>query len=192
MSTAKNIITPEFRLSYPQLLTPKRNELNGKDEFSLVALFPKGADMSALKKACEDALAEKFGADYRKIKNLKTPFRDQGEKEKDGVLPAGHVKGAVFMNLRTNIKPGVVDASVQPIIEAGKIYGGCYAKASVRPYAYDQKGNKGVALGLVNVQITRDGEPFGAPRVAAEKEFVAVEGAGTSNEDASDLFGSLR
>jgi hypothetical protein len=179
-----NVITPKFRVSYPNVFTPKLNDLNGKNEYSLVALFKKGEDLTALKKAAEACLVEKLGADKTKWpKNLKSPFRDQGEKEKDGALPAGYEEGAIFLTLKSSQKPGLVDASNQDIIDPVEFYAGCYARASIRPYYYDQKGNKGIAFGLQNLQKLADGEPLGGARVKASDEFEPVAGG-----DAGGLF----
>lgn len=172
-----NVMTPEFRASYPKVFKPEVNQLSKKTEYSVVALFKKGEDLSALKKAAEDALVEELGADKTKWpKNLKTPFRDQADKEKDGVMPAGHEKGAIFMTLKTQQKPGVVDANVQPIIDEADFYAGCYARATVRARYYDQAGNKGVAFYLQNIQKVKDGEPLSG-RAAAESEFAPVAGS---------------
>lgn len=171
-----NVMTPKFRVSYPNVFKAKRNDLNGKDEYSIVALFKKGEDLSALKKAVEDCLTEKLGADKSKWpKNLKSPFRDQGERE-----GSGYEAGATFINLKSSQKPGVVDANVQPIIDENEFYAGCYARATVRPYYYDQKGNKGIAFGLQNVQKVSEGEPLSG-RASATNEFAPV--ASTESND---------
>lgn len=189
-----NVMTPTFRVSYPNVFKPKKNELNGKDEYSLVALFPKGADLSALKDAVKKALADKWGADQSKWPaNLRTPFRDQAERAKvvDGkkVLPAGHEEGAIFINLKSAQRPGVVDQNVQDIIDDSQFYAGCFARATVNAYAYDNKGNRGVAFGLGNIQKMKDGDPLsGRPR--AMDEFAPVEGAAapSSGGSATSLF----
>lgn len=192
-----NVLTPKFRVSYPSVLKPKLNELNGKQEYSLVALYDKNADLSGLKKAAQAALIEKFGSDQKKWpKNLKTPFRDQGEKEKDGTMPSGMEKGAIFMTLRTTQKPGLVNQAREDIIDSSDFYAGCYARALVSCYAYSQKGNAGVAFGLQHVQKVSDGEPFGN-RVKVEDAFEAIENddseTGDSNtqsqgKDATSIF----
>jgi hypothetical protein len=183
-----NVVTPEFRVSYPSVFQPKRNDLNGKDEFSVVALFPKGADLSALKAAAKAAVVEEWGPDEKKWPTkLRLPFRDQGEKKKDGVMPPAHEEGAIFMNLKSQQKPGVVDQNVQPILDAVQFYGGCYARASVRAYAYEMKGNAGVAFGLQNIQKTRDGDSLGG-RAAPEKDFAPIPGAETGSGTATSLF----
>lgn len=182
-----NVIPPQFRVSYPNVFTPKLNDLNGKNEYSMVCLFKKGEDLSALKKAAEACLVEKLGADKAKWpKNLKSPFRDQGEKEKDGALPDGYEEGAIFMTVKSSQKPGLVDANNQDIIDAAEFYAGCYARASLRPYYYDKKGNKGVAFGLQNIQKLADGESLGGSRVKASDEFEPV--ASASGGSANDLF----
>lgn len=192
-----NIVTPEFRVSYPNVFKPKLNKLSNKEEFSLVALFPKGADLSKLKAAVKEVIEKEWGKDPAKWpKNLKTPFRDQGEREKEDdvtgkmVMPAGYEKGAIFINLKAKSRPGVVDAQVQPILDESQFYAGCWARASVNPYAYDVSGSRGVSLGLNNIQKTRDGDSLGG-KTKAEDDFAPIEGAATPaavSADAASLF----
>lgn len=175
----RNLVTPEFRMSYPNLTKPRMNKLSKKLEYSVAALFKKGEDLSALKAAVLEACEEKWGKDKTKWpQNLRTPFRDQADRAKpnekgERVLPEGYVAGAIYLNLKNERKPGVVDANVQPILDENEIYGGCYARASVQVYAYDFGGNTGVNFSLQNVQKTRDGDPF-SHRVRAEDEFMPV------------------
>lgn len=191
-----NINTPTFRVSYPNVFKPKRNELNGQDEFSIVALFKKGEDLTALKTAAQKAIVDKWGPDKAKWPaNLRSPFRLQEEraKEVDGkrILPAGHEEGAVFLNLKSKQRPGVVDQNVQDILEESQFYAGCYARASVNAYAYDQKGNRGVSFGLGNIQKVRDGDPLGN-RAKPEQDFapIATTDSGTTATptNATDIF----
>lgn len=172
-----NLNTPKFRVSFPKVFKPELNKLSGKSEYSVVAIFDKGADLSALKKAAQQAAIDKWGPDVSKHpKNLRSPFRDQSEKAKDGVLPAGHVEGAIFMNLKSPKRPGVVDQDVQSILDESLFYAGCYAIADVNPYAYDQAGNRGISFGLNNIQKVADGEPFsGRPTPEASFKPVAQE-----------------
>lgn len=187
-----NTMTPEFRVSYPHVFKPQKNDLSGEMEYSLVALFPKGADLSKLKEAAQQAIVDKWGADKSKWpSNLRSPFRDQGERKKDGVLPAGYEEGAVFINMKSKQKPGVVDQNVQDIIDETQFYAGCWARATVRAYAYDQKGNRGVAFGLRNIQKLRDGEPLGG-RTRPEDDFEPIDtgdgDAGGEGKPATSLF----
>jgi hypothetical protein len=188
------INTPKFRASYPNLFKSKKNDLNGKDEYSVVALFPKGTDLSALKKVCEEAIKAKWGNEPKKWPpNLKTPFRNQSEKAKtDEVtgqtfLPPGHEEGGIFINLKSAQKPQIVkrnpNGDLEDIIDTSEIYAGCYLVASVNAFAYDQKGNKGVSLGLNNIMKVGDGDQIsGKANAMSDFSSVAVD------SDASALF----
>ena len=193
-----SVLTPEFRLSYPHLFKPQKNDLNGKMEYSLVAIFKAGADLTPLIKAATDALTEEFGPDKTKWPTpLRSPFRKCKERWKtvEGklVIPSGYEEGeAIFMTFKQDSEKGqpqVVDRGVVEIIEPQFIYAGCYCRCSVRPYFYNQKGNKGVSFGLSNVQKLRDGDPLGMGRTKATDEFSPAgetEMAATTSEQ---LFG---
>lgn len=181
--------TPEFRVSYPKVFKAELNKLAKREEFSLQALFSPKADMTKLKKACQEAVIEKWGPDPKKWpKNLRLPFRDQADREKerdDGskFMPEGYVKGATYLNLRSTKRPGVVDKDVQPIIAEEDFYAGCFAIATVNAAAYEQGANCGVSLWLNNLQKTRDGEPLSG-RSKAEDDFAPVTGG--NDAEASD------
>ena len=189
MANETSCTTPVFRASYPNVFTPKRNDLNGKDEYSLVALFGKGADISALKAAANAAVIKKWGQDKAKWPpNLKTPFREHKEKIKDGKYPDGYEEGGIFVTLKAQTRPTVVDQKVQEILEPSKIYAGCYCKASIAAYAYDNKGNRGVAFGLNHLQLVKDGPTIsGRPSVTDAFEPIAVD-ENANGASASDLF----
>lgn len=180
----EKVITPEFRVSYPHVFQAIKNDLSGKMEYTVVAIFPKGADLSALKAAATQTLTEKYGVDQSKWPTpLRSPFRKCSERWKNNggkqIIPPGYEEGdAIFVTLKASeqYKPGVVDQNVQPILEPRDFYAGCYARASVRPYFYEQKGNRGVSFGVNNVQKTRDGEPLGGVSQPTD-DFKPVEGA---------------
>lgn len=186
MGRSSKVTTPEFRVSYPNVLKPKLNKLSGQSEYSLVALFPKGADLSKLIAAAKEAMEEEWGSDKAKHpKNLRTPFRDQAEKEKDGTLPSGHEAGAIFINLKSKQRPGVIDRTGNDILEESDFYAGCFAHATVVAYTYDNAGNKGVSFGLQNIQKLKEGEPLGG-RTKPQNDFAPIEGAVKAS--ATDLF----
>jgi len=185
------LMTPVFKVSYPNVFKPRKNDLSGEDEYSVVAVFPKGADLTVLKKAAEFAIAKKWGEDRKKWPtNMRSPFRAHEERASVGegdkkIFPPGYEEGGIFINLKSKQKPGLVDKNVQPIIDELEFYPGCYARATVNAYAYDSKGNRGVAFGLGNIQKTADGEPLGG-RLKPEDEFAAVQSA---QGNASEVFG---
>jgi hypothetical protein len=184
---SENIMTPKFRVSFPDVFRPGKADDMGKQKYGLTMLFEKDADISALMKAAEQAAVDKWGADKSKWpKNLRNPFRDQGDKEYEGYVP-----GAIFITAKANQRPGLVNARNEDIIEEHEFYAGCYARATVRAFAYDNK-SKGVAFGLQNIQKLGDGEPFSG-RLKACEEFAPVEPVGATNAEgtktAADLFG---
>lgn len=183
--TNGNVMTPKFRASYAYVFRPsKPMQLGGEPKYSITMLFEKTADLSALKKAVQEAAAEKWGPDKTKWpKNLRSPFRDQGEKDKPGYEP-----GCIFITATSKQRPGLVDAKLQEIIEEKEFYSGCYARATVRAFAYDQAGNRGVSFGLQNIQKLADGEPLGG-RTRPEDDFEPVEeGAPAGATSAAGIF----
>lgn len=186
------IITPKAILSYPNLTTPQVDD-NGVAKYSCALIFPKGTDISELKKAAVAVLVEKFGAkkakDGIRDGSFRLPFRNDWEKK-------GYPEGSTFLNARTKKKPGCVSQVPDPK-NAGKpkrytdeeveedMYAGCFVIASVGMFYYNKQGNKGVGVGLNNLQKVGDGEPLGN-RVDPEEEFAADESAAASLEDIDD------
>ena len=179
--------TPVGRVSYPNVFRAHQSELSGKLEYSVVLVFGPDADLSALKKAAQNAIVEKWGADKAKWPaNLRSPLRRCEDRAKEGVLPEGYPEGGTFITIKSNQAPGLVDGNLQSIIEERDFYAGCYARATVAAYAYDVTGNRGVSFGLRNLQKTGEGEPISG-RTAPEDDFQAVAGA-KSNASPSDIF----
>ena len=173
----KKITTPEFRASFPSVVKPTSFSEAQEKKYEVTALFPVGTDLAPLMALAKQAAVDKWGD---KIPTgLRSPFRDGSEKpDLDGYEP-----GVTFIKMTTKQRPGLVDAQVQPIIEEGEFYGGCYARATVTAFAYDQAGNRGVSFGLQNLQKTRDGDPFSG-RAKAEDDFEAITDV-TGGGDAS-------
>ena len=178
-----NILTPEFRVSFPNVFRPQKPmQQGGEPKYGIVCLFPKDADLKELKKAAQAVVKEKWGD--KPPKNLRSPFRDQGEREYEG-----YEEGCIFFTATSKQKPGLVDADVQDIIDETEFYAGCYARASVRFFTYDVNGNRGVGVGLQNVQKLRDGEPLGGVRAKPEDDFAPAGAGSDEGDDSENLFG---
>lgn len=158
------VITPAFRLSFPNLVTPKSNFEGQKPAYSIQMLFDKQADITSLKKAAHAASVAKWGADYKKKIKFKHPtFKDGDEKNLEDY------KGKIVVEARTQQKPGVVDKNREEIINVREeVYAGCWARATLTCYAYDKMGNKGVSFGLQNIQKIRDGAAFSGKKNAKD------------------------
>lgn len=185
-----NIITPIGRASFPNLMKPKLNELSGKSEYSVDILFDKKTDLSKIKEAMDKAIKGKWGTKVPKV--LKNPIKDGDGIKQNGEPYGPEYQGHFFITVKNTRKPGVVDAQAQPILTEEEIYGGCFVRASLNPFAYDHAANKGVSLSLINLQKVKEGEPFGeASKIAAEDEFDVIddEQDNPANYQRSDLLG---
>jgi hypothetical protein len=155
-------------------MTPKAND-KGELKYQASILVPKGdtETLKAIKAAVEyvktdPASAKVWGVAVGKVPGeLKTPLRDGATKEDERPEYAGHY----FFNVTSAQKPGIVDKNLQQITDPSEIYSGCYARVSVNFYAFNNNGNRGIAVGLRNVQKLRDGEPLGGGRSRPEDDF---------------------
>lgn len=173
----KKAMTPEFRVSFPHVFEAHTGFEGQEPKFSIVMLFPKKVDLSALKKAAFNAAVEKFGPKEKWPKNMRMPFRDGDEK-----ADLSGYEGTWFVTATSKQRPGVINQKREPITkEDESFYAGCYARATLIAFAYDKAGNKGVSFSLQNVQKLRDGEQFSGRRAAAD-EFDEVED-GSENAD---------
>jgi hypothetical protein len=149
----KIVMTPEFILSFPNLF--EMREYQGKKSYQITMVFPEGTDLTALKAAAKECLDAKFP---NGCKNPTNPFG----KGDDKVDEWGSIfKGAIYVRASTQFAPKVVDQNRVEILDADKVYAGCYCRALVAPYAYDKAGNRGVSFSLEAVQFLRDGKRIG-------------------------------
>ena len=70
------VVTGKVRFVYCSVMAARKNEMNGKDEFSTQVLVPKTdtETVGALKAAAKEALTAKFGDKIPK--NVRNPLRD--------------------------------------------------------------------------------------------------------------------
>lgn len=157
----------DTRLSYAHVWEPVSIN-GGKEKYSVSVLIPKDdtKTIEAINKAIDAAIDEgvaKFGGKKPNKAAIKIPLRD-GDVERDDEAYKGHY----FINANSTTPPQIVDRAVQPILDRGEVYSGCYARVSLNFYAYNANGNKGIACGLGNIQKVRDGEPLGGRSNAAD------------------------
>ena len=206
---ATSFITPIFRLSFPYVWTPRMNQLSKKEEYSIQMLFDKkeiqmtplvistnpktkleGLSMGGMADRIKKLIEFKGWA---ALPNVRRPFADADvKKDMNGVIIAEKnpsAKGMIIATAKSKTAPGIADCTGANLITVhDEIYGGCYCKALVNIYAYDQAGNKGISIGLNGLQKVRDGEPFGN-RVRAEDAFSPVEGEASQAGDVNEMFG---
>ena len=172
MAERLKCVTPPFRVSFPSVFEASSYK-GGDPKYSLVMLFYPEKFTDADKKAWKamNAIADAASKDkFKKLVkdlpgNFKRPLRDGAEK----AHLDGYGEGMMFGTASSKQRPGLVDRNKQPILTEEEFYPGCWARATITAYPYDNVG-KGVAFGLHNVQKLGDDENF-TGRVAAEDDF---------------------
>lgn len=183
------MMTPPFRVSFPNLAEPRPGPGGtGDSKFGIKMLFPKNATgkdaemLSDIRKVCKE-VAVKYWGEKLPV-NLKKPFRD-GDTESDYPEDAGFW----IASARTTKKPGIVDQRLIEIKDKdeieSKIYGGCWARATIAIGATEAGGSKCVHFILQNLQKLKDDNSFGS-RKAATEEFEAVEFSEAQNDFGDD------
>ena len=164
------VVTGLVRLSYANVWEPK--SINGGDpKYSCSIIIPKSDTdtVNAINAAIECAMKEgigKFGGKIPPKGALKLPLRD-GDTERDDDAYAG----CYFVNANSKTAPQIVDKYVRPILDRSEVYSGVYAHVSLSFYAFNTNGNKGIGVGLNNIQKLKDDDRLGAARASAESDF---------------------
>lgn len=173
MKTEAKVIIADARLSYANLFEPV--SFNGQEPKYSVSLLISKDDkegLEVIKKAIENAREagiDKYGKKYASG-NIRVPLRDGDTERPDDEVYAG----CYFINANSKNAPQVVglfrDAETGKPIPLGsdEVYSGCYANVSVNFYPYEVSGNKGVGVGLNNIQKTRDGDRLGGASSASD------------------------
>jgi hypothetical protein len=164
------LITPKVRLSFPWFDRPQPpQQVGGKAKYGCSLIFDAAAMASAETKLLigevKKAVAAKYG-DKVPPKFRLNPFLDGSEYEQyDGF------KGNRFLRVSSVQRPGLVDRDRNPVDEVTSVfYPGCYVRATLNVFCYDNSGNKGVSFGLNNVQFICDGDSLGN-RSRPEEDF---------------------
>jgi hypothetical protein len=196
MATSR-IVLPVALGSYVNIFTPRPppEGQSGEPKYSISLLFDKAnkKELEPLQKLIEHVATEKFGPTAKELLakgKLRNPIRDGDEDRPEDEVYAGKL----FVGASTTRQPGIVDAKLQPVFEESEAYSGCFFRCSVAVFAYDKAGNKGVSLGLNNIQVVKKGTRIDG-RVAAEKEFAEfgdaspapAKGKASKQVDISDI-----
>lgn len=183
-STAAGV-SPIGRVSFAHVFKAKDWD-DGKDPmYEITLIFPPDADLSQLEAFEESAAKGKWPKG--KPKGYTSPIHDAGEKaELDGYDD----DGSRFIRFASKSRPAIVGPDKSNLGD-GEFYSGCFARVSYgEPFAYDNKGNKGVTYGysLLNIQKTGDGESFSGGSSDAQADFGEVEGADQSPDEDVTVF----
>lgn len=169
---SNTIVTGEVRLSYVNVFEPRANQNGGDPKFQVTVLLPKSDTVTyaainrEIQAELQNGVATKFGGQMPAMPAI--PIHDG-----DGLRPNGEpfgeeCRGCWVFTASSKQRPEVVDENLQPILSPTAVYSGCYGRVSIRFFAYNQAGKKGIGCGLGNVQKLRDGEPLGGGSTALQ------------------------
>lgn len=174
---AMKVLTGEVRLSYANLLQPRTPQGGGGPKYSVTLLIPKTdiktkADLDqSIQAAIQEGIPKKWNGKQPAV--IHNPIHD-GDGTKENGEPFGEeCRGCWVISASSKQKPGIVDSSLQEIISPSDIYSGMYARVTVRFFAYDSSGKRGIGCGLGNVMKTRDGEALSG-HASAKEDFAGV------------------
>lgn len=164
ITSATKLVIP-CRISFANIFEPK--SINGSEaKYSVSCLIPKDdkktllAIHKAVEAAKEDGKVRKWGG--KLPPNLKLPLRDGDIDRPDDENYQEHF----FLNATSKDAPQVVDPMM--------VYSGCFCNVSVNFYPFNANGNRGVAVGLGNIQFVKDGDRLSG-RASADADFDALE-----------------
>jgi len=191
------MITSLVRFSYLNCFEAKANP-SGDLKFSVSILVQKEdkAGIKAIQVAINTAVQK--GLDTNKftkaqISGLRLPLRD-GDEEFDNGTRGAEYQGCFFLNSSSNNKPGVVKAqaggSPVPIFDPDEFFSGCYGRADVNFFPYNQAGNRGIGVGLNNLMLVKEGERLDG-RQKAEDAFKDFTEESTNEPTDSDPVSDL-
>lgn len=185
---AKSIILPPGIASYANLIEPRADQ-QGKMKYSVSLLISKSRskELDPLRAIALEVATAKWGPKAKALlENQKYPLIKDGDKKVDDDGKVDPIyKGMFVISAKTDRKPGIVDASRQPVFTDDDCYSGCMIRVSGNVFAYDYQGNKGLSFGLNNVQVLKKLARLDGRR-AAEDEFTEWTEDGTPGATGTD------
>lgn len=164
------VITGKVRFSYVNIFKARAGFNGGEEEYSVCLLIPKSdkATISKIQAAVEEAVEGGISSKWngKRPASLKLPLRD-GDEERN----TPEYEGMYFLNAKSKQKPGIVDRDLVEILDPAEVYSGCYGRASINFYPYNANGNRGIGVGLNNIQKLSEGDHLGGGRASAENDF---------------------
>ena len=163
MST--KVVTGKVRFSYCHIFEPQAPVNGGDPKYSVTLLIPKSdtATLNKIKQAMDEArenFVKRNGANSLPAKYNHTLHDGDGVRDSgDPYGPECH--GCYVITVSSKQKPVIVDAFRNEIDNPTEVYSGCYGRASINFYGYNNSGKKGISAGLLSIQKLSDGEPFG-------------------------------
>ena len=169
-------VTNKVRFSYVNLATPRQfDDANSKPKYTVTLLMPKSdkENKKRFDKAFDAAIEAGIDAVWKGKRPAKVRNKvhdGDGERPQSGEPFGDECKGHWVVEVNSLTKPGIVDR-YNDLMDAEDIKSGDYGRVSLRAFAYDFSGSKGVSYALNNVQFLSEGESLGGRRTSPEDDF---------------------
>lgn len=191
----QSYMTPRGRLSYAQTLVKGKENEHGQVKYNCNLMFPPESDFKVLKKALmKIALKETDGDKDRALTFVNSRFLDPNNLPSGGQPAGPEFKGWTLLRMASNHRPDFIHPNGKPMTtdEAiNEVYSGRWARASCNPYWFVAKGNKGVTIGLQNVQLLEHDDNLGGGKPSGEGQFGKVSDEGSSEGTSDDTDGAV-
>ena len=177
-------VSPVVRASFVHLVEPKAPAAEAKPVYSMALMIPKDDEegkkfLAALKKDAQAICKEKFGTIPKKLKGA---IKDGDEEDRP------EWEGYWIVNVKSQSQPGIVDRSLQEVMDPDKLYSGAHYRVSCSPWAWSHAtGGKGWSLNLDNVQWHSDGDRFDGRSKATDDFADFAEEAPAEDDDDFDF-----
>ena len=200
------ILVSNVRLSFPHLVEPQRQVIDGKERISYNCELLMPQDHPAFAKFMQvyGAMAlekwkEHAQASMQMIQNerkLRCFGRGEEKVNKKTFQPYDGYAGNVYITVGRDTPPQIIDADGKPIDPNNtmayqqltrRMYGGCRVNAAIKPWLQENKYGRGVRCDLVAIQFANDDKAFGEAATDASGLFGAVGG----NAPAAPAFAAM-
>lgn len=192
------VVTGKVRLSYVYLARPEADD-NGNENYRSQILIPTKDEktLKAMKSAIQHATIKFAKGDKAKAaKYLKHPkFHKPIRNPKLEDLEGDQYKGMMFLSAKSKDQPTMLLKNGSRVEDENQItkhfYSGVWVNCSLSFYPFDQKGNKGVAVGLNSLIKHSDDDRLDGRADAMDElgEFIDEDATEMLGEDDDDLFG---
>ena len=194
-------VTPKGRLSYAQYLIDGSTNDQGIHRYNATLMFPPGSDFTALRKAMGPIALKHCDGDKDAAKRaVERRFLDPMNPSGTGKPAEAIFEGWTMLRLSGKTRPDFVapNGKVFSLEEAkNEVYSGRWARVTCNPYWFKTGSNKGITLGLQNVQMLDHDENLGGGKPSADGQFGTVDGIedtqpdkepSSKESDVDDLF----
>ncbi len=189
----QKVISPRFRVSYNKVWRPHKNK-DGSLVYGITMIYEPDADLSEMEQLVTETREDKWGR--KEPSNYVSPFKDGTKYHKKNGKKNPEYIGNIIVNASSYNQPvgvGKVDLSkpkghpkrVIEITDHAEFYSGCYAKAALTTYAWENSGRRGVSFGLQNIIKLANGEPLVKGATVAD-DFGEIEDDEFEDEEYED------